>query len=121
MTLPSSLASTLSTNVARVLHGAVLQQRVVGAVAMIACDGEIVCEHAVGLSDRESGREMTHDTLFRLASITKPLVSAAAMSLVARGELALDDGIDRWLPEFRPKLPSGVAPKITVRQLLTHT
>jgi CubicO group peptidase (beta-lactamase class C family) len=114
-------ATALSSNVARVLDIALLQQRIVGAVVMVAHDGETVCQHAVGFADRESGRPMTDDTLFRLASIAKPIVSAAVMSLIARGQLALDDAIDQWLPEFQPRLASGIAPKITVRHLLTHT
>jgi CubicO group peptidase (beta-lactamase class C family) len=61
------------------------------------------------------------DALFRLASVTKAIVCAAAMALIERGELALDERVDRWLPEFRPKLPSGESPEITIRHLLTHT
>jgi len=48
-------------------------------------------------------------------------VSAAAMVLVDQGKLSLEDPVTKWLPEFRPKLASGEAPTITVRQLLTHT
>lgn len=64
---------------------------------------------------------MRLDTVFRLASLTKPIVSTAAMILIERGQLALDDLVTRWLPVFRPALPNGERPPITVRQLLTHT
>jgi CubicO group peptidase (beta-lactamase class C family) len=64
---------------------------------------------------------MRLDTLFRLASLTKPIVSTAAMILIERGQLALDDPVSRWLPAFRPALRNGERPPITVRQLLTHT
>ncbi|EAU65341.1 beta-lactamase [Stigmatella aurantiaca DW4/3-1] len=53
--------------------------------------------------------------------MTKPIVSAAALSLVDQGQLTLDAPITRWLPTFRPKLADGREPPITVRQLLTHT
>ncbi len=64
---------------------------------------------------------MRLDTLFRLASLTKPIISIAAMILIERDQLALDDPVTRWLPAFRPALPNGERPPITVRQLLTHT
>ena len=64
---------------------------------------------------------MREDAVFRLASITKPLVSAAAMRLVEHGVLALDRPVTDWLPDFRPRLPDGTAPPITIDQLLTHT
>jgi CubicO group peptidase (beta-lactamase class C family) len=53
--------------------------------------------------------------------VTKAIVSAAAMALVEHDELSLESRVDRWLPEFRPKLPSGESPAITIRHLLTHT
>jgi CubicO group peptidase (beta-lactamase class C family) len=60
-------------------------------------------------------------TVFRLSSVSKPIVSAAALALVDQKKLSLDDPVTKWLPDFRPKLASGEAPTITVRQLLTHT
>jgi CubicO group peptidase (beta-lactamase class C family) len=112
---------SVRTDVEPAITRAVDENRIVGAVVLIAHDGDIVYEHAAGLADRESGGPMRIDTLFRLASVTKPIVCAAAMSLVERGELSLESRVDRWLPEFRPALPSGEAPAITVRHLITHT
>jgi CubicO group peptidase (beta-lactamase class C family) len=109
------------TDIDAVITRALSENRIVGTVVLIARDGELVYRHAAGLADRESGREMRVDTLFRLASVTKAIVCAAAMALVERDELSLESPIDRWLPEFRPKLPSGESPEITVRHLLTHT
>src|SRR5262249_34879899 len=70
---------------------------------------------------REASMPMRSDTLFRFSSLVKPLASAAVLALVARGELALDQPVTRWLPEFRPMLPSGEVPVITLHHLLTHT
>ncbi|MBB6559063.1 CubicO group peptidase (beta-lactamase class C family) [Acidovorax soli] len=64
---------------------------------------------------------MALDAVFRLASVSKPIVSTAALVLVAQGRLDLDAGIERWLPEFQPRLADGSAQRITARQLLSHT
>ena len=64
---------------------------------------------------------MTLDTVFRLASVSKPIVSAAALVLVAQGRLNLDQGIEHWLPEFQPRFGDGRPARITPRQLLSHT
>ena len=97
------------------------EQRIVGAVVLVAHDGETVFEHAAGLANREAGTPMAIDTLFRLASVTKAIVAAAAMTLIERGTLSLDSSVTQWLPEFQPALPSGESPQMTIRHLLTHT
>src|SRR4029079_5244422 len=74
-----------------------------------------------GLADRERGVPMREDAVFRLASLTKPLVTAAALRMVALGKIALADPVTRYLPDFRPALPNGDVPVITLRHLLTHT
>jgi CubicO group peptidase (beta-lactamase class C family) len=74
-----------------------------------------------GHADREAGIHVALDTVFRWASLTKPLVAASALALIERGQLDLDDPITRFLPDFEPRLPDGSAPTINVRHLLTHT
>lgn len=95
--------------------------RLVGAVLLVAERGDLVYERAVGLADREGGQPMTLDTIFRLASLTKPVVTAAVMALVERGYLGLDQPVTTWIPEFRPRTASGARPQITTHHLLTHT
>ncbi|WP_051482039.1 serine hydrolase domain-containing protein [Paraburkholderia nodosa] len=127
--MPLSPASSLqpSTDAApaervdAVLSRAIAAQSLVGAVVLVARDGRLVYHCAAGFADRESRAPMREDTLFRLASVTKPIVSTAAMVLVAQRKLSLDDDVTRWLPDFRPALPDGRVPVITVRQLLTHS
>jgi CubicO group peptidase (beta-lactamase class C family) len=104
-----------------VIDAAVAEKRLVGAVVLIAHDGKVVHRRAAGLANRETRAQMSAERIFRFSSLTKPIVSAAAMVLVERGKLGLDDAVTRWLPDFRPKLPDGRTPAITVRQLLTHT
>ncbi|MDF0500613.1 serine hydrolase, partial [Burkholderia cenocepacia] len=66
-----------------VLDRALADARAVGAVVLVARDGELRYARAAGLADREAGTPMREDTLFRLASVSKPIVTAAAMRLVA--------------------------------------
>lgn len=106
------------------IDGAIAEQRLVGAVVLVSHGGRLVHRRAAGLADREAGRPMHEDALFRLASVSKPIVSTAAMVLVNQGRISLDDPVTRWLPSFRPRLPEdagGGEAVITLRQLLTHT
>jgi len=103
------------------LDRALADERIVGAVVLVARDGELRHARAAGLADREAGTPMREDVLFRLASVTKPVVTAAAMRLVAAGRIALDEPVARWLPEFHPALPDGAPAAITLRHLLSHT
>lgn len=105
----------------RALDSALGEQRIVGALLLVSAHGETVYQRAAGLADRESGTPVRMDTLFRYASLTKPMVSAAALALVERGVLELQAPVTRWLPDFRPKLADGSTPVITVHHLLTHT
>jgi CubicO group peptidase (beta-lactamase class C family) len=119
MRQPAALAAS-NHPVQRVLQQALDQQRLVGAVVLVAQDGRLIYQQAQGWADRESQRPMALDTLFRLASVSKPIVCSAALVLVAQGRLALDEPISRWLPEFQPRLADGREAGITVRQLLSH-
>ena len=89
---------------------ALADARIVGAVVLVARDGSIVYRRAAGLADRERNVPMREDAVFRLASLTKPLVTAAALRLAELGRIALDDPVTRYLPDFRPALPDGETP-----------
>ncbi|HEX4182145.1 MAG TPA: serine hydrolase domain-containing protein [Caulobacteraceae bacterium] len=102
------------------LDAALADSRVAGVVVLVAKAGKLAYARAVGLADIDSGRPMQRDTIFRAASLTKPLVTAAALSLVEDGILALEDPVTRLLPDFKPRL-GDQTPAITIRQLLTHT
>ncbi len=104
-----------------VVDSALNESRLVGAVIFVASGGKVVYRRAAGFSDREAGRLMGAEAIFRLASLTKPIVSAAALALIESGRLSLEDAATHWLPDFRPRAPDGSESKITVRQLLTHT
>ncbi|MGT2431754.1 serine hydrolase domain-containing protein [Cupriavidus basilensis] len=114
---PAHLSARIQTAVQQALD----DRRLVGAVVLVARGGELIHSQAAGWADRENAWAMPVDAVFRLASVSKPIVSTAALVLVAQGRLGLDDSIDRWLPEFRPRLADGRSVRITVRQLLSHT
>lgn len=112
--------NAIAARVDQVLESALAESRIVGAVALVARDGQIVARRAAGLSDREERLPMREVALFRYASLSKPIVSTVALGLLERGVLELDAPITRWLPDFAPTF-AGAPAGITVRHLLTHT
>ena len=107
-------------------------ERVAGIVGLVMRDGNIEYEKAFGWADREAGRKMTTDSVFRIASQTKALTSTAIMQLVEEGKLALSTPAGELIPSFA-KTTVAVANErgavtqvpakraITIRDLLTHT
>lgn len=85
-----------------------------GAVAVVSLDGEVVFNEAFGMASLELGLAMETDHVLRLASVTKQYAAATILALVEDGELALDDPLSKFLPDF----PVG---EVTVHQLLNHT
>lgn len=115
-----------------------------GSVTLVARDGKIAHFEAQGLMDIETKKPMARDAMFRIMSMTKPVVGVAVLMLVEEGKIRLSDPISRFIPQFKdikvgvllpnqPAVPAGqrgVAPKfyavpaereITVKDLLTHT
>lgn len=117
----SERRSRLKAELDRVIAEALDEQRIVGTVVEVLVDGEPAYKRAAGLADREADRPMTEDSIFLLSSVAKPIVTVAALSLVQSGTIGLDDTVSEWLPAFRPWLPDGSVPAITVRHLLTHS
>lgn len=104
-----------------VIDDAVARGRIVGVVYLVAKDGEIVFATERGHADREAGKPVRRDTLFRLASVTKPFVATAALAMMDEGLIALADPVSRYLPYFKPKAADGSVSQITLRHLITHT
>src|SRR6185369_10171872 len=102
----SGVGHSVEERVSDCLERAVSDDRLVGGVVLVEKHGEVI-ETAAGFADREVGRKMTADAIFRYSSLTKPIVATATMTLVERGALQLDDPVTRWLPAFRPKLSNG--------------
>ncbi|GLY59864.1 hypothetical protein Pcaca05_07220 [Pectobacterium carotovorum subsp. carotovorum] len=111
----------LSARVQVVVQQAVDDGRLVGAVVLVARNGELIHQQAAGWADRESARPMALEAIFRLASVSKPIVSVAALVLVAQGRLDLDEDITRRMPTFQLRMADGSPARVTARQLLSHT
>ena len=110
--------ATLTEGIDRLVAEAIAQGKLPGCVVVIGRAGGIVYQQAFGsralLPDKEA---MTLDTIFDLASLTKPIATATAlMVLVDRGKIDLDERVVRYLPEFRAHGKEA----ISIRQLLTH-
>jgi CubicO group peptidase (beta-lactamase class C family) len=107
-----------------------------GAVILVARDGKVLYQEAIGMRDPSGGAPMTTDTIFRMYSMTKPIVSVGVMMLVEDGRIQLSDPVSRYIPELRD-LKVGVEKKdsaglgvletvpaareATVQDLLRHT
>ncbi len=114
-----------------VFEDAATRQHLPGAVAMVVRGGRTVLHTAIGVQDPHTGQAMALDSLFRIYSMTKPIVSVAVMMLVERGQVLLGDPVAKYLPEFgsvqmashsngnavldNPRTPP------TVQDLLRHT
>jgi CubicO group peptidase (beta-lactamase class C family) len=113
------------------LRGVVDAGGLSGAVTLVWKDGEELQFNAVGMRDIEAGAPMTRDTIFRIASMSKPVTSVMALKLMEEGKLKLEDPITRWAPEFAgmrvlkdasgPLDDAHPAPRdITIDDLITH-
>lgn len=116
------------------LTGAIENQQIPGAVALVARNGVIVYHKAFGLAEAGTGRVLQKDDIFRIASQTKAITATAVMMLWEEGKFRLDDPISQYIPEFidpqvldtfneadssYTTLPASR--EITIRHLLTHT
>ena len=108
-----------------------------GAVTLVARKGKVVHFEAHGLADLDAKKPMTTGTLFRLASMTKPVTAVSILMLLEEGKLVLSDPVSKFVPEYKsatvavwnlPNDPAGAGPhlvpaarEITIKDLLTHT
>ena len=109
--------------------------RLPGGVVMIARRGKVAYSNTFGYRNLEARRPMTEDTIFAIASMTKPVTCVAAMMLVEQGKLRLDDPVAKYLPELKDLRVIGDAKddtatevatvpakrEVTIRDLLAHT
>ena len=108
------------------------EHKVPGFVTVVARNGKVVHAEAFGSMDVERQKPMRPDTIFRMASMTKPVTGAAVMILVQEGRIAVSDPLSKYIPEFAEmnvlvqdeEGVSSTAPAdkaITIQHLLTHT
>ena len=113
------------------LSKAVSSEDVIGVSALVYDDGETVYTGAFGLRDRENNKPVTHDTVWRIYSMTKPITSVIIMDLQEEGKLSLQDPVSKYIPELanmqvaslgddgNPKLTPQHRP-MTLEDLMLH-
>ena len=126
------LSADRLTRIGAQIEYAIDEEQIAGAVAMVARDGQVAYFEHFGMADIDDGEAMQTDTLFRLASMTKPITSLAVMMLYEEGHFLLNDPVSRYLPELtEPDVivldangEYGTEPaqaEISIHDLLTHT
>ena len=104
------------------MQGVVTNQELAGAVTLVASPDKIVHLSAVGFADIAAKRPMKTDSIFWIASMTKPVTAAAILMLQDEGRLSVDDPVGKYLPELADlKTADGKVAPVTLRQLLSHT
>jgi CubicO group peptidase (beta-lactamase class C family) len=107
---------------ATVIRQFVDSHEIAGAVAVVADRDGIIASDVVGLADIDEQKPMAADTIFWIASMSKPITGACIMILQDEGKLTLDDPISKHLPEMKDlRTMAGMPAKITIRHLLSHT
>jgi CubicO group peptidase (beta-lactamase class C family) len=120
-----------------VLQENIGEGKLAGTVVLVARKGKLIYADAAGFQDKDEGKPMALDSIFRIYSMTKPLVSVAAMMLVEDGKIELTDPVSKFFPAFKGQQVSAARPdgefarmtyttvpadrEITVQDLLRHT
>ena len=114
-------AASLDSIPAR-MHDMIVANEVPGAVTVVATRDSVLRMNAQGWADPEHKSYMRMDSIFWIASMSKPITAIAVLMLMEEGKLYLDDPIAKYVPELAGlKTPDGKTPRITLRHLLTHT
>lgn len=124
--------STSSDSIGSVLQQFVNNGVMAGAVALVATAEKVLAVETVGYADLTAKKPMTPDTVFWIASISKPITATAFMMLIDEGKVNVDDPVEKYLPEFKGQmvvaekdedhiLLKKPAHPILVREILSHT
>ena len=131
------MSSERLARIDEVMQAYIDRNETAGVVTLVARKGKVVHFSALGERDAENNAPMTHDSIFRIASMTKPIASLALMMMYEEGYFQLRDPLSKWLPEFADMQVAIPSPpqervtgryktvpaetQITVQQILTHT
>jgi CubicO group peptidase (beta-lactamase class C family) len=128
------MSSERLTLIGKALNAETASGQFPGGVLAVARRGKLVYFEAFGYSDKAAGIPMTTDSIFSIASMTKPMVAVAALQLYEQGRLSMDDPLSKYFPKFADmqvaildskqesiveRVPT--ARKITIQDLLRHT
>src|SRR4051812_41070555 len=97
----TTLSKQRLSRIDTLLESYVQQNKIAGAVALILQDGKPAYERAFGWADKEAGKRMSPDTIFRIASQTKAITSTAVLILVEEGKIAIDESVGDFIPTFK--------------------
>ncbi len=121
-TLTLSAQGAKLPGIGAAMQDMVAKQEVAGAVTAVVGRDRVLHLEATGLADLAAKRPMTPDTIFWIASMTKPIAGAAVLMLQDEGKLKVTDPVAKYLPGFADlKTPSGKPANLTITQILTHT
>ena len=127
------LSTDRLSRIDKVMEMHVAQQKIAGGVTLLARHGKIAHLGVYGMMDVEMGKPMKPDTIFRIASMTKPITSVAVMMLYEEGHFRLNEPVSKFIPAFKEMLvlppedaedltqPVPATEQITIWNLLTHT
>ena len=127
------LSTERISRIDKVMETHVAQQKIAGGVTLLARHGKIAHLGVYGMMDVEAGKPMTPDTIFRIASMTKPITSVAVMMLYEEGHFRLNEPVSKYIPAFKEMhvmppesaedsaQPVPATRQITIWNLLTHT
>jgi CubicO group peptidase (beta-lactamase class C family) len=128
------LSSARLSRIGEMVQRRMASKDLAGAVTLVARRGRVAHLEPRGLMDLESKKPMVSDTVFRIASMSKPVTAVAVLMLMEEGKLRLTDPVSRFIPQFKtlkvaipPDSPqstfttAGAEREITIRDLLTHT
>ena len=127
------LSTERLSRIDKVMEAHVAQQKIAGGVTLLARHGKIAHLGTYGMMDVEAGKPMTPDTIFRIASMTKPITSVAVMILYEEGHFRLHEPVSKFIPAFKEMHvlppedtedsaePVPATKQITIWNLLTHT
>ncbi len=115
-------ASPKLPGVGAAMQAAIDSREISGAVTVVVTPNKVIHLEADGLADIANKKPMQPDTLFWIASMTKPITAVSILMLQDEGKLNVTDPIAKYIPEFATlKTPSGQPANLTIAQVLTHT
>ena len=120
--LPASADGPKLPGIGAAMQEMIAKNEIAGAVTVVVRKDKVVHLESTGFADVAAKRPMTPDTLFWVASMTKPITATAVLMLQDDGKLNVADPVSKYLPEFaKLKTPSGKPANLTITQILTHT
>ena len=120
--IPAQAAPHMLPGIGAAMQEMMAKNEIAGAVTVVVAKNKVLHLDSTGLADVAAKKPMTPDTLFWIASMSKPITATAVLMLQDEGKLNVADPVEKYLPGFADlKTPSGQLAKLTLKQLLTHT